>query len=147
MKYTVRFAHLSAVFVKEGDAVNTGDVIGRMGNTGQSTGAHLHIDCVNGDVRNRYTLADVEAGTPESALRELNYFIDDDLFKTKLKITTYYGEPDYQKAFKKLHCGYDVIPLSGDCRIYWNRSAHGKVTNILHEDAGYGNCVYVCFET
>jgi murein DD-endopeptidase MepM/ murein hydrolase activator NlpD len=36
------FAHLSAFDVEEGDLVNTGDVVGRVGATGRVTGAHLH---------------------------------------------------------------------------------------------------------
>jgi len=36
------FAHLSAIAVQPGQKVNTGDVVGYVGNTGYSTGPHLH---------------------------------------------------------------------------------------------------------
>ena len=38
------YGHLSEVFVKPGDRVTQGDVIGRVGSTGKSTGPHLHFE-------------------------------------------------------------------------------------------------------
>ena len=47
---TTRYAHLSAVEVREGDRVTSGDRIGRSGSTGRSTGPHLHYEVRrNGD--------------------------------------------------------------------------------------------------
>lgn len=39
-----RYCHLSAVNVNAGDIVAEGDVIGRMGATGNVTGVHLHLE-------------------------------------------------------------------------------------------------------
>lgn len=46
---STRFAHLSQTYVQAGQRVNKWDVIGAVGNTGRSTGPHLHYEVrING---------------------------------------------------------------------------------------------------
>lgn len=41
---TTRYGHLSKILVEEGDEVTKGDLIGKVGHTGNASGAHLHYE-------------------------------------------------------------------------------------------------------
>ncbi len=42
--YATLYGHLSKLLVSNGQKVNKGDVIGQIGNTGDSYGSHLHFE-------------------------------------------------------------------------------------------------------
>lgn len=42
--YYMRFAHLSTLGVRKGDRIEGGSYLGKVGSTGRSTGAHLHLE-------------------------------------------------------------------------------------------------------
>ncbi len=51
--YCTKYAHMDSLSVSAGQTVTHGDTIGTTGNTGSSTGSHLHIECLyNGEYYN-----------------------------------------------------------------------------------------------
>jgi murein DD-endopeptidase MepM/ murein hydrolase activator NlpD len=42
--YATRYGHLSEILVKVGQKLNAGDMVGKTGSSGRSTGPHLHYE-------------------------------------------------------------------------------------------------------
>lgn len=59
--YTTSFAHMQAFLVRKGDKIKRGQLIGLVGNTGRSTGPHLHYEiALNGKRINPYDFMKVK---------------------------------------------------------------------------------------
>lgn len=66
--YQSRYAHCSSLSVSAGQEVKRGDVIAAVGNTGNSTGAHLHLEVKhNGEYLNPYYFVDTGSDGPGAA--------------------------------------------------------------------------------
>lgn len=143
--YTALFAHLSELpDLSVGDIVKYGDYLGKMGNTGHSNGAHLHLGVVKGKVSEPWWLHEATTASDSKYIpnkRELEFFASGkDLFKNKntwykARITTDWG------GYKN-HYALDLVDdnkiYDSQASIHWNRSFNGVVVDI----GDYGNKRY-----
>jgi len=152
--YTVRFAHLKEdPIAMKGDVIFRGDKVGTMGKSGQSKFNHLHIDLIEGLINHIVRLDEI-GYEPEYEykpnIKQLNYFIDKDLFGIDYIITTAFYEKEYETIFKKHHPAYDIVPVdrhatSEHFGIYWNRSKTGIILD-KGFDVGYGHYILIGYE-
>lgn len=112
-----RYLHLSQILVKEGQQVKVGEKIGLSGNTGQSTGPHLHVDLLYG--------ADGSNGPVLLYLNEFNnkaqkrYFVPPATYDgTPTYVQTEPDPPTYMKAI----FGQEIQP------IYASTNVDGGIT-------------------
>lgn len=64
--YKTRYAHLNSILVAEGAPVHRGDQIGELGNSGKSTGPHLHYEVIyKGAKVNPFNYFDLEMSPQE----------------------------------------------------------------------------------
>ncbi len=152
-QYTYRAAHLlEEPDFRVGDQIVFGNSIGTMGNSGQSRWAHLHNDVVKGYVKEIIRLSEIgDDKKYKPSERQLNFFIDKDLFKVEPHVTTPYMDPEYQSTYGKDHPAIDVVPIDRHQTkkhfpIYWNRSKLGHVLAVGNDPTGYGNYILIGFE-
>ena len=58
-RYISQYGHLSQFLVSVGDRVKAGEIIGIMGDTGKTSGVHLHFQMWNVDTKETYNPANV----------------------------------------------------------------------------------------
>lgn len=153
MTYTARFAHLAeAPKLIPGNILKRGDIIGKMGSTGDSEADHVHFDLVRGAHTRLYTMAEIEAHLPEPApLRQVLYFLDDELFAFPLVVTTPVAEQEYFVKRGKVHFHVDVVPkdrheTKEHYWLHWPRSMPGRVVAVHWDPKGYGHCIQIVFD-
>lgn len=148
MKYTILYGHNSDVLVELGQVVKTGDILARMGNTGYSTGAHVHLSVVQGEHTNindmRLSMLNSARTIPDK--QQCDYFVMDDLCDNGIEITTQYLEEQYRNMFGIDHPAYDLVVNSSDKTYKWNRSWEGLVVAKGHDNA-YGNYLMIVYDT
>jgi len=75
--YEISYCHLSKVLAREGESIMAGDIVGISGNTGRSTGSHLHITCrYNGEKINPYRLLSQIRSTRKECIKALGVNYD-----------------------------------------------------------------------
>ena len=149
MTYLARYAHLKTLpAYKVGNKINNGNFIGIMGNTGKSTGPHLHFDLIQKEISKMYRLADIPNYIFDlpKLMGQYNYFIDIELFNWPVKITTSFGDPTYDLPVWKFHPGFDLVPYNiRETLISWNRSYQATV-HMIGTDPGYGNYIILKYK-
>ena len=133
VNYFTYYGHMSAVGVSVGDQVSAGQVIGTSGNTGSSTGAHLHFEIRDA---NEFAgeLADIcdssNPGTPLEAPQVGDVFIVDDTTDNSGGFTKGWG------GLNNNTCTGTGSQTSG-CR-NWSQSSTGYGRHTYYTDAnGY----------
>lgn len=91
------FAHLEDFYVKEGQEVKAGEVIGKMGNTGYGSGTHLHVSAFS---KRSPKL------TAEWAVDPTFYLKLSKVYITNTKVSNPFGSK-YRNPKLKIHEGLD----------------------------------------
>ena len=74
---TIYYCHLKERCVKAGDRVKAGDVIGIMGSTGKSTGAHLHFEVRPNNIKATDAAAYLNLPNAICGISEKHYYSDE----------------------------------------------------------------------
>lgn len=136
-----RFGHLKDMEVKVGDYVKVGDLIGHVGNTGNSTGAHLHYD-VRFDQKTPTEYVDTTMGKKEVLAaydNPYNFIKRDKNIPCEFDHTGY----DFCEAFRSgkgilTHPGVDLNGKDNDEGNDIVSPIEGRVCYVQTADKGHG---------
>ncbi len=105
--YTI-YAHMSERLVNEGDTVNGGQEIGKVGSTGNSSGNHLHFEMRDGNnnvIDPNPILESIQSGTSNLGNSSTSEISE----STRAAEDIYYNQHDYTQAY----CGDMLRTYSG----------------------------------
>ena len=101
------YGHLSVIVVNENDVVEAGDIVAISGNTGKSTGPHLHLRLRKGG----------KSIDPQPFVNYLNDYIDD--LQDRIATLKFGGKPDRElnienlaKVLEQYHVKYPKIVIA-----------------------------------
>ena len=101
----LRYFHLKSIKVKVGQKVNKDTVIGLYGNTGYSSGAHLHLEC-DTDVKYPNYTPQIASGASNSVLKK---GVASTMLNPVSVLWVKTTRPDYQKVVSS---GYNTVSKS-----------------------------------
>lgn len=85
-KYTTRYLHLSKIYVRKGQRLKMGELIAKTGNTGRSTGPHLHYEFqINGRAVNAMKV-DLPLSKSVSKKEKAAFFKRRDLYLKEMNV-------------------------------------------------------------
>lgn len=125
----IMLAHLNSRSVEVGQYVKQGTKIGIMGNTGQSEGAHVHIE--------RWNYVTTDLPSCDSRIDPSEYL---NVFNSSYRVTQSYNEYYARYACNGRHKGTDVVPNSSDWTV--NSPVAGIVRRSSYDDT-FGNQIVI----
>lgn len=106
--FTTVYAHLQSFKVKVGDRVKRGQVIGLVGSTGRSTGAHLHYElCLNGKAINPAPFMQTAALSKIAAVKTIRVV-------PPKKVAATSGQSDRQSAAPSIEKGAAIRTVAAN---------------------------------
>ncbi|MFS4493841.1 peptidoglycan DD-metalloendopeptidase family protein [Maribacter sp. 2308TA10-17] len=122
--YSTKYLHLKDRLVVEGDKVDVGETIGHLGNTGKSTGPHLHFEilksgkAINPESLIPFKTGNTHAETGTDTEKKIEIRIDKDTSNEELKkIKKDLSEKGFDFSYTVVHNDKnEIISLSIDVR-------------------------------